>query len=182
MKLVINFDFFDAVLNVNEDINYFKVIRNNKKRLAFITPFWFSLVYWSQRRVSESILTTILINLFCIGKITFDQKMKGLDFYKVKSSNDLKRLVINLKECLYLNTNYDLLKESELISKKYKITYFSENSLSIIEKKYILVPTIDFSGNIKNVSLLQEHSIGSNEYVLSFGSPKKEMKLAYSNI
>ena len=121
MKLVVNFDFFDAILNVNEDINCFKVIRNNKKRLAFITPFWFSFVYLSQRKLPESIITTVLINLYCVGKITFDQKIRDIDLYKYKSSNDLKSLIIKLKECLFINTNFDLLKESELSSKKYKI-------------------------------------------------------------
>ena len=51
-----------------------------------------------------------------------------------------------------------------------------------MEEKYILVPTNDFNNNIKNVSIKQEHIIGSTDYVLSIGSPKKELKLAYSNL
>ena len=51
-----------------------------------------------------------------------------------------------------------------------------------MESKYILVPTYDFNNNIKNTSILQEHIVGTDKYVLSIGSPKKELKLAYSSI
>ena len=45
-----------------------------------------------------------------------------------------------------------------------------------------MVPSYTFNGDIKDTSVLQEHIIGSKEYVLSLGSPKKVWKPAYSNM
>ena len=97
------------------------------------------------------------------------------DPYKDLSSKNLKRLAIELKD-LYVNTDYNSLLKSELVTKKYKIQINKENILSVFENKYILVPTYDFNGNVKTTSILQEHEIGTSEYVLSIGSPKKKLK------
>ena len=182
MKLIIHYDVINAILNVNEEMNCFKVIRNSKKRLAILAPSWFLLSYIIQRNIPESIMTTLLTCVLSAGRTSFDQKMLGFDSYKNKSSNDLKKLVSELKEFLYLDTSYDLLLESKLTERNYKINFDKENLLSMLESKYILVPTHDFSGNIKNTSLLQEHYVGSNDYVLSIGLPAKQLKFAYSSI
>ena len=182
MKLTINYDFFDAILNVNEDINAFKVIRNNKKKLALLTPSCMAFSYFVLRKVPEALLTTLLMDLYSIFKMTFEEELTGIDVYKNKSSRDLIKLVSLLKEYLYLNTDMDLLKQSSLDYKDYSINLNKEELVSIIESKYILVPVYDFNGNVKNSSILQEHSIGSCNYVLSVGSPKKILKPALVGI
>jgi len=47
-----------------------------------------------------------------------------------------------------------------------------------MEKKYINVPVYDSIGDIKTVSIEQEHIIGSKQYVLSLGSPNQVRSLA----
>ncbi len=51
-----------------------------------------------------------------------------------------------------------------------------------MEKKYILVPTYDYLGEIQSTSILQEHVVGSKIYVLSLGSEAKEYRFAYSGV
>ena len=118
---------------------------------------------------------------FFFASILLYHLITGDDDYKNKSIDDLKSLVSKFKD-LYINTDYDLLLKSELYDKKYKV-HLNENKIPfIMESKYILVPTYDFNGNVKNTSILQEHEIGTFTYVLSIGSPKKELKLAYNRI
>ena len=43
-----------------------------------------------------------------------------------------------------------------------------------------MIPSETMDGDIKETSVLQEHIIGSFDYVLSFGSPEGELKLSYA--
>lgn len=182
MKLVINYDFFNAVLNVNENFTPFKLIRNNKKLYTmYYLPIFMIGNYLSTKNIQIILQELILEYGFVIGSELFVNLITKVDIYKNKSKNDLKNLVSDLNS-LYLNTDYELLLQSELYEKKYKVNFDKDSLLDIIESKYILVPTYDSNFNIKNTSILQEHSLGTNEYVLSIGSPVKKKKLVYSGI
>ncbi|MBR3660981.1 MAG: hypothetical protein IKN63_03650 [Bacilli bacterium] len=183
MKLVINYDLVNAILNVNEELTPAKIIRNNKKRWATLNVPVYLIIDTIVLRKIQSILECFIFQLGVI--IPFEVIMQAVfaseDKYKIKSVNDLNQLVLDLRENLYINTDYNLLRQSELISKNYKI-HLNENSIpSLLENKYILVPTYDFNGDLKNIGLLQEHEVGTNDYILSNGSPKKEIKLAYAS-
>ena len=39
-----------------------------------------------------------------------------------------------------------------------------------------------FKGDIKDTSIEQEHVVGSNDYILSLGSKKRQRQLAFGNI
>ncbi len=182
MKLIINYDFFDAILNVKEDFTPMKIVRNNKRIIAywyFPVLTIFDYIYNKNMLIVFSELV-VQFGLF-IGSILFFNLLIGIDDYKNKSIEDLKTLTIKLKD-LYIKTDYDLLLSSELINKKYKVNINKDSLFEIMESKYVLVPTYDFNGNVKDTSILQEHIIGTNKYILSIGSPKKELKLAYSSI
>ena len=97
-----------------------------------------------------------------------------------KSADELKRLVPKLKE-LNVSTNYDLLLKSELYEKKYKIEFNESKIPSLMQEKYILVPSYSFSGEVLDTSIKQEHEVGTKRYVLSIGEPEKRYKMAFSN-
>lgn len=182
MKITINYDFFDAILNVNTGMTPMKVIRNNKKVIAFwYFPVLTVLNYSASKKLKD------VLNLFAlefgmlVGTVLFYYVITGMDDYKNQSIEDLKTLVYKLKEN-HINTDYELLIQSELIKRKYQVKFDKEGVLRILESKYFLVPTYDFNNNVKNTSILQEHLIGTNDYVLSIGSPKKEFKLAHASI
>ena len=180
MKLVINYDFVDAIRNVNEPFNAFKIIRNNKNRWTRLhLPIYMTinLVILQDMIRALGILGIQFGTL--IGNEIIANKITQTDIYSVKSSNNLKRLTLQLNN-LNLSTEYNLLLQSELYEKKYKIE-FNEDKLPIIaESKYILVPNYSYNGEIKNTSILQEHEVGSDVYLLSIGSPQKVFKLARS--
>ena len=182
MKLRINFDLFNEIMNVNNEYSAMKVIRNNKKLYAIYIPAFFVCNYASLRSVSTSLTILPLEALMIFGFDALSKYVEGYDFYKKESIQRLKELVPKLNDTLNLNVDYGLLLESELDSKKYNIQINKSILPTILETKYILVSTVDFNGHQKNISLMQEHLVGSNDYDLSVGSKKKELKLEYSNI
>ena len=182
MKITINYDFVNAILNVNEPFNTFKIIRNRKKQWAIINLPMYTII---DTIVQKDIFLVIGTLLFQFGLLIlndyFLKNYLNMDIYKEKSIKDLKQLVIDLEK-LYIKTDYDLILQSSLYNKKYKLNINKENIFNVMEQKYILVPTYDFNNNIKKTSILQEHIIGTNNYVLSIGLPNKELKKVYMSI
>lgn len=82
-------------------------------------------------------------------------------------------------ESIRVSTDAELLMESTEYHREYKLV-LNENKLpQILQSKYIMIPTFD-DGQIKDESIVQEHIIGSKEYVLSKGSPVKQYKLSFA--
>ena len=106
-----------------------------------------------------------------------------MDLYAKNSSLKLKELAIMLGT-INVNTNYDMLLESELYYKKSSIDYSNDNLPVLKSEKYIYVPSYGFDGSEKTTSILQEHIIGTKEYTLSVEEPDREYRrvLAKSHI
>lgn len=183
MKLIINYDFFEEVLNARESLGPLKIVRNQKRTWAkFHLPIFtaIDLISWS---VPETIV--ILGMQFCT--ITYleliAQKLAKTDIYGARAVDNLKELAwalndLTVKNGLNLKTDYDLLLQSELYKKEYKIEVNENKIPYIAESKYIMIPTKGFNGTV-DTSILQQHVVGSKEYVLSLGSPKKEFKRSF---
>ena len=182
MKILINYDLFNAILNSKEELNGFKVYRNQKRSYAYIAPFCFLFNYFCTRRIPNSLLALVLqifsfnysLYLRCLNTET--------DPFKTQSINDLKKLLFDLKEYLSINTDYDLLLDSTILSREFRIEFNPENLLQIIETKNISIYSYDSFGEVKEDYLEQVHPILSDDYVLSKGKAKRKLKLAYSNI
>ena len=181
MKLMINYDFIEAVRNVNEPLGPLKLIRNTKKNiLMFDLPFYLSMGYLFQRNIPGALTSSGISFMLVTGLELTEYAITKKDPYYNKSSDNLKRLVSKLND-LNFETDYKLLLQSEMYERKYKIEFNESKLPSLIEEKYILLPSYNYSGEIKDTSLLQEHIIGSHEYELSIGSPTKKLKLVHSN-
>ena len=64
MKLVINYDFFNAIKDVNEGFTPMKIVRNNKKVLVIYSfPIWFILDYSAFRNLSTTLKVFLLQDL-----------------------------------------------------------------------------------------------------------------------
>ena len=91
---------------------------------------------------------------------------------KEKAAKDLNILATDLEKINIYTT-----KEQLLQAKKYKteheIINDENDKKQIKQNKYILVPT----KNEGEISVLQEHIVGSEDYSLSIGEPKKVYKL-----
>lgn len=184
MKLVINYDLIKEIQNAKEPFTFVKDIKNRPTYYISMEVLFTSMDLQS---LNFSLLQSLLSNLiildvgFVISK-KIVSKICGYDVdpYREKAYNNLSHLVPQLSD-LNVHTTYDLLLESEQYHKTHKI-FLNENKLpSLLEKKYILVPTYDYLGEIQSTFILQEHVVGSKIYVLSLGSPTKEYRFAYSN-
>lgn len=89
---------------------------------------------------------------------------------------DLSALSFQLNQ-LDINTNKELLLDSKEYHKEHKFILTEKGIPGIMQKKYINIPTT----HNDEISIVQEHKIGSKQYVLSLGSPTriKSFKPAY---
>lgn len=183
MKLRINYDFFEKIKDVKEPHNPLKIIRNNKNfiilYLSFCTTYDL-LVFDSFNEFLSKALIDFSIFLVSASLTCAIEFLLEIDDYAKTATENLKELASSLNS-LYLNTNYELLLESQLSCKEYNIILNEKMIPQILESKYILVPTYNYNNEIKNVSILQEHVVGSDIYELSLQSPIKSFKYAYSH-
>ncbi len=181
MNLVINYDFFNAIKDVNENFTAFKIIRNNQKQwVRFNIPIVAGIEYLFLREDFISDLPSALFLHFSVffGIEFINYTILG-DIYKDIASYRLQLLVAQLNQ-INVKTNYNLLKKSVCYE---KITNFRLNEYKLpqlIESKYVLVPSFNYNNELVDTSILQEHVIGSNEYILSVSLPRKVLKLAYA--
>ena len=193
MKLLINYDFFEAIRNVNEKTTPLKVFRNEKKKYAILLPIYTSVALIAKQYCdfdTKDIIPAIiraygcLMSLDNIGEImakTFSHSKT--DLYAQKASARLKMLALMLDD-INVNTNYDMLLASELYHKKVYLDSSEGNRPILVSQKYIYVPSYGFDGSEKETSILQEHIIGTKEYILSQDEPDRQYKrvLAKSHI
>lgn len=187
MKLVINYDFFNAIRNVNEPYTPLKIVRNRKRYFitygALVTALDFatktkpaqtilSLAFMYGSFITADYIVELIANSIIKNKYGEDNK----DIYAGLSKIYLSDLVDQLTE-INVKTNYDMLLKSELYEKEYKFEHNEKTLLALTEKKYIYVPTYGFDGKEQTTSILQEHDIGTRDYTLSVGEPDKQYRL-----
>ena len=182
MKIIINYDFFEAIKNVNENFSSLKIIRNEKyKCLSFSLPLYFVINYFFHYPKINSLMVFPLCFSINIVNEYIKYYQNHEDKYKVKAKENLELLAEEFQK-FNLKTDYDLLLKSKLYEKHLNIKLNVNNLPVLLESKYILVPT--YTGNhssINSIPILEEHIMGSKEYVLSIGKPVKELKLVYVN-
>ncbi len=183
MNVLINYDLICAVKNVNEKFSIKKITRNNKGDWAKINlPVFLGLDCLIYKGDIKKIITMLIAQFGIVYTINLLPHLAlKTDLYKEKSEQELKKLVSKLKDS-NIETSYELIKQSKQYDRKYEIRLNEQKIPQILQSKYILLPTYDYAGRIKDTSVLQEHVMGSKDYVLSLGSPKKVLKPAFSNI
>ncbi len=182
MKIITNYDLINSVKNINEPLSPLKVVRNNKARWAkFNLPLYATINYLFQRNIPGTLgILGLQFGLLITADFMVNHSL-GIDKYKNASDKDIKELVIKLQE-LNVETNYDLIKKSQLDGKKYDVRLNEHKLPELVESKYILVPSYNYQGEIKTTNLKQEHVVGSKNYVLSIGSMQRQKQLAYANV
>ncbi len=183
MNIVINYDFIKAIKDANDGFTLQKIVRNNKNIWLSINLPLISLMEYliNKDEVMKYLPRDLLLNmLICLEIDLFTYLING-DRYKKRADNRLDYLTSMLEE-LNIKTSPNLLKKS--------VCYHTINNLKInenrlpqiIESKYILVPCYDYKNDIKETSLVQEHTVGSKKYILSIGSINKVLNKSYSTI
>lgn len=182
MKLVINYDFINKVKQAREPFGSFKIIKNNSSAFMYM-PIYTLLNLVIGESTDEAILNAIqsstVLLLFLISMDIIKYNYLG-DIDREKAINDLRRLSSQLNS-FNISTDMDLLLESKIYQTEYKVYLTENNRFQFLQEKYIIVPTYNCNGNIKDEFILQEHIIGSKDYVLSLGSPIKTFRPVFSN-
>lgn len=181
IKLLNDFDVINSVKNVNQPFTMFKLIRNNKDRWAKINIPIYTAVDFAIKREIPGTLELLVMQLGFVALFeTLTYHMMGVDPYFNKSDRDLKMLVSKLN-AINVETDYELLKRTTLDEKKYNIRINEKKLPELVESKYILVPSYNYNGEEKETSMIQEHVVGTHEYVLSVGSKQKVLKPAFAS-
>ena len=180
MKLINNYDLMDKIQGANGVISYQKILlKELKKQVLFYGAFAiFDLAVASNHEV-QWLTNTTICSTFLLANVVVRTVLetKFKDTIQYKSFLELTKLSLQLAD-LNINTNPFLLKEAEVIQTDYKVR-FNEKYRPILEQnKYILVPSYDSIGEVKDTSIIQEHNVGSKEWILSIGSPEKRLKLS----
>lgn len=182
MKFPINYDLLEKVNSANGNVNVEKIMLEEVKKLIKLYGFYTAVdivmrrdggIGWVKIFLSCAVFFASTVTV----KTVFDYKFK--DKIEKSACLELTKLVVQMGNNLNINTSLELLKQSELIKVEYKIIY-QKYDFKIQQDKYILIPAYDGLGDIKDASILQEHEIGSEQYVLSIGSPKRSVALKYA--
>ena len=183
MKLVINYDFFNAVRNVNEPLTPLKIVRNEGK-YAIFTSLWLPYSFISGNTTGYTLECLAFWYAVYTGvdlaTIAAYKKAVGEDKYTFFAKKNLKSLP-GLLDSINVKTDYDMLLNSELYEKRYKFESNDTGLIPIKEEKYIYVPSYGFDGKKKETSILQEHNIGSSNYLLSVEEPEKRYRRVLVN-
>lgn len=177
MRIIVSYDLLNSIRNIKNPMGPLKVIRNNKKKWAKLNlPIYTSLdliVTRDLKKTGEILL--MQFGFLTVVETIFDT-VQDKDKYKKQSTDDLNVLVETLNDN-NIKTDLNLLLDTKLYDRNYRIR-LNENKLpELAESKYLLVPTYTATSSMKDTKVLQEHVVGSDKYVLSFGTPKKEKKL-----
>lgn len=171
MKLVISYDLPERIKEANTG---FSLKKTSKKVLFYtgINTVIGSTINLSTGQPIEKYFFDILVYLGLHSSINGLTSLIAADLQKKIACCDLAILTHQLRD---LNVHTDL--DSLLKAYTYKTEYSVDLKDGIEQRKYINVPVCDAFGE-RETSLLQEHFVGSKEYVLSVGAP--EEKKVYS--
>ena len=174
MKLIINYDLMNEItcaktgFNVQRFANKMEIYFRTTTALTLLTLFQVrDLPYGSM--ISSAIYAT---SLFGCSELALKS------FTKEKAEARLRNLASSHTK-INIYTDSDSIKKAYLYKTQYKIV--REEKATLQQNKYIMLPTTG-TFNADEVSLLQEHNIGSREYVLSIGEPKKSHRKVLSHV
>jgi len=178
MKIKIN---YDLIKKISETEKGFILNKTTKYVLGLTTcALLFDRCLLPNLNTNDTFLSDLSFYLIYYTVIGIPINYAHYKTSQSLSIQELKSLVILLQN-INVNTNYELLLKSYKYHTEYKLEFDESKAPYIIQEKYINIPIYD-NGNEKEVSLVQEHIIGSKSYTLSYGSPKKVLKLATNPI
>lgn len=178
MKITVNFDLMDMLNETQTGIS----LKKTTKRVLGWSVVSFSVIHALNVAVGQDV--NVLNNMACaflpqagmqlITELIFIKPKKVLGSIRaIRISNELNKIDVY--------TEPELLLKSHKYKTEYELIKNDSRVPTIQQNKYIMVPCY-INGEENEVSLLQEHIIGSNDYDLSLGEPKKVLKLAVNPV
>jgi len=182
MKLIINYDVVERIYTANNGIPLKDLLKQAIPIQSSVFAINCIIDFITFDGKIEVLQNSLLFISGLAGVTTAAYMFKKTKEEEIKNDacSDL-RILANKLNNLKINTDADLLKKAQVSETKYRMVLNKQKRPTIQQDKYISIPTYDWQGNIKETSILQEHTIGSNEYILSIGSPQKSLKLSLAN-
>ncbi len=172
MKIRINYDLIDKVSEANKGYSLKRCVKRTMGAFgissAVTTPMTLA------RDQADFLIFGYLIQMMVHTSATLSYTIPFIDISKKLASKNLHKLANEL-HAININVNYEALLDAYKDSCEYKLN--TDGKLEVLQKKYITVPYHTECFGDGEVSLLQEHIIGSRDYDLSFGSPQKKEKI-----
>ena len=179
MKITINYDLIDKIRESKIGFSLKRDSRRTFMVVGLATLLGLPKIL-SYTNPGESFLFVLSFNTFlCCGHRGIENIILRKLYIKY-AIEDLKQLSKTLRGH-YINTDYELLQNSYGYATNYSFILDDEKIPRLKQEKYIKIPVVDKDG-MREVSLVQEHLIGSKEYELSYGSPKKVLKPVFNGI
>jgi len=177
MKININYDLMTKIAEANNGF----VLKKTVKRILIYSAISITIaqvIVPGEASLSEELLKGIVtvVPIHTLGAAATDLTL--IESKKRLALNKLKALSLALNQ-LNLNTDSELLLKSQKYKTEYNFNHNDSTTPKLEERKYIMIPVYE-NGEEKEVSVLQEHIIGTKTYSLSLGSPKKVVKLSFN--
>ena len=180
MQIINNYDLMTSVDLANNGVQLKKTILGALKLqlilMGLSTGIDLALrsdheIQWLWNIAYNSMVSMSYIALVNTLQKKFKDKIETQAFLK------LAKLALQLYD-LNISTPPFLLQAAKVSQTEYRVQVNERHLPVIQQRKYILIPTYDSLGEIKEVSLLQEHNLGSKTYILSVASPEKAYEFA----
>lgn len=171
MKLIISYDLPERIKEANTGFS----LKKTAKKVLFYTGINTVIgttINLSTGQPIEKYFFDILVYLGIHSSLNGLTSHITADLQKRVAAFDLSILTQQLRD---INVHTDL--DSLLNAYTYKTEYSVDLKDGVEQRKFINVPVCDAFGE-REMSLLQEHFVGSKKYVLSVGAP--EEKKVYS--
>lgn len=172
MKIVVNYDLLDKVREARTGFSLKRI--NNETMIAsaiggpLVTAHNLAMGYDNEE---------ILFDLALIYLLNFE----GRAIFRAMFSNSYKQLaneqlnaLSNHLHDIFVHTDPELLQAAYRYKTKYELDSEDSKLPRLVEKKYIMVP-VHNEWDCNERSLVQEHVVGSKEYVISYGEPEKKV-------
>lgn len=165
MKLIINYDLINEILKANTGFN---LKRFNSKMGIYLGTL--TALNIPNLILGQDIRPTNLpFTLFTAICIFGGSELALKSFTEQEAQLRLNNLASSLTK-INIYTSAESIKQAKLYKVQYQIVRDKKPTLQ--QNKFLMLPTTG-SFNADEVSLQQEHTIGSKEYILSIGEPKK---------
>ena len=171
MKIIVNYDLVDKAREAKTGFSLNRYCKKVGLCTGFVGGIKSIEVASGVTSFDAAMLTTSTLFLSYLAYFGLNTRILA-DLYKSVSVNDLNKLSSKLRD-IFVETDADLLMETTALKTDYEVV-LNDSSIPVLkQKKMLSVPVYsDWDNNYRE--LLQEHVIGSREYVLSHPEPEEE--------
>ena len=167
LKIKINYDLLQKLAESNTGLT----LKDSLSKVLVYTTIATSIT-GLMAPTKEELARIILHNITFYLTLVFGSDLMLSGIKKDIACKQLRNLIAQLKN-LDINTNLELLQKAE----HYKTEYETSDSFppEIKQNKYIMVTVLE-NGKEIETSIVQEHILGTDEYYISYGSPKRVLQ------